>query len=298
MRYSNGPMKWTLSLIAFLFQAANALAQIQVELKFQRLQYIAHEPVLATIRIANLSGRDITLRNDNGQHWFGFEVKAGEDRLLVPLKQEDSEPPLQVEAGKTVTRKVNLTPLFPVHDLGSYHVRANVYFTDLNRFFSSAARVFQVIDARPIWQKTVGIPEGTAGAGEVRTYSLLSNRFPDHAALYVRVENKDRGVVYTTYSLGRLLANDDPQAELDRANQLHVLHCAAPRSWAYSHIGLNGELLAHSTFLETKSRPRLRHTADGAIAVRGGMLHVPVAESKRRPAPTLSNRPPARAARD
>ena len=66
-------MKWTLSLIALLFQAANTLAQIQVELKFQRLQYIAHEPVVATIRIANLSGRDITLRDDNGQRWFGFE---------------------------------------------------------------------------------------------------------------------------------------------------------------------------------------------------------------------------------
>lgn len=289
-------MKWTLGLIAFLFQAANMLAQIQVELKFQRLQYIAHEPVLATIRIANLSGRDIDLRDDNGQHWFGFEITAGEGRLLAPFKQEASEPTLHVEAGKTITRKINLTPLFPVHDFGAYHVRANVYFTDLNKFFSSATRVFQVVDARPIWQKTVGIPEGTAGAGEVRTYSLLSNRFPDHTALYVRVENKDRGVVYSTFSLGRVLASDDPQAELDRANQLHVLHCAAPRSWAYSHIGLHGELLAHSTFLETKSRPRLRHTADGAIAVRGGMLNVPVAESKRGPAPKLPDRPPAKAA--
>jgi hypothetical protein len=291
-------MKWTLSLIALLFPAANTLAQIQVELKFQRLQYIAYEPVLATIRIANLSGRDIDLRDDDGQHWFGFEITAGEGRLLAPFQQDAAEPSLHVEAGKTITRKINLTPLFPVQDLGAYHVRANVYFTDLNKFFSSAARVFQVIDARPLWQKTVGVPEGTAGAGEARTYSLLSNRFPDHTALYVRVENRDRGVVHTTYSLGRLLANDEPQAELDRANQLHVLHCAAPRNWAYSHIGLNGELLAHSTFLETKSRPRLRHTADGAIAVRGGMLNVPVAGSKRGPAPKLSERPPADAKRD
>ena len=177
-------------------------------------------------------------------------------------------------------------------------MRANVFFPDLNKFFYSATKVFQVTDARPIWQKTVGIPDGMPGAGEVRTYSLLSNRFPDHTALYVRVENRDNGVVYTTYSLGRIIASDAPQAEVDRANQLHVLHCAAPRSWAYSHIGLNGELLAHSTFLETKSRPRLRHAADGAIAVSGGMLNVPVAESKRSPAPKLSERPPANAAED
>ncbi len=284
-------MKWSPCLI-LLFLTVNATAQIQVELKFQRLQYIAHEPILATVKIANFSGRDIDLRDESGHRWFGFEINSSEGHLLAPLSQAAPEPALHVEAGKTVTRKINLTPLFPVHDFGAYHVRANVYFPDLNTFFYSTTKVFQVTDARPIWQKTVGIPEGTAGAGEVRTFSLLSNRFPDHTSLYVRVENKDRGVVYTTYSLGRTIANDEPQAELDLANQLHVLHCAAPRFWTYSHVGLNGELLARSTFLETKSRPRLRHTADGVIAVRGGMLYVPVAETKRNSAPKLSDRPP------
>lgn len=290
-------MKWIPGLIALVFLAGKASAQIEVELKFQRLQYIAHEPIIATIKVANHSGRDIDLRDDHGQRWFGFEINAGEGRLLAPL-QAEPEPALHVEAGKTVTRKINLTPHFPVSDFGTYHVRANVYFLDLNKFFYSPTKVFQVTDARPIWQKTVGIPDGAAGASEGRTYSLLSNRFPDYTALYARVENRDRGVVYSTHSLGRIIAGDEPQAELDRDNHLHVLHCAAPRSWAYSHIGLNGELLAHSTFLETKSRPRLRHAADGAIAVRGGMLNVPVAESRRGPAPKSPSRSRAKATDD
>ena len=287
-----------IQLAALFIALATAHAQIQVELNFKRVQYIAHEPILATVKIANNSGRDIDLRDDNGQDWFGFEINAGEGRLLAPLKADRAEPALHVEAGKTVIRKINLTSLYPVHDFGAYHVRANVYFTDLNKFFYSATKVVQVTDARPIWQKTVGVPEGMPGAGEVRTYSLLSNRFVDHTSLYVRVENRDTGAVFTTYSLGRIIASDDPQAEVDRANQLHVLHCAAPRTWAYSHVGLNGELLAHSTFLETKSRPRLRPTPDGSIAVNGGKLDVPIAQSKRGPAPKLSDRPPAKAAED
>jgi len=291
-------MKFAISLAAFLFGVAAARAQIQVELSFKRVQYIAHEPILATVKIANNSGRDIDLRDDSGQHWFGFEINAGEGRLLAPLKSEAGEPALHVETGKTVTRKINLTSLFPVQDFGTYHIRANVFFADLNKFFYSATKVVQVSDARPIWQKTVGVPEGMPGAGEARTYSLLSNRFLDHTALYVRVENRDTGVVFTTYSLGRIISSQDPQAEIDRANQLHVLHCASPRSWAYSHVGLNGELLAHSTFLETKSRPRLRHTADGSIAVNGGMLDVPTAETKRSPAQKLSDRPPGETADD
>ncbi len=153
-------------------------------MKFKRLQYIAHEPVMATVRITNLAGRDIDLHDENGHRWFGFEVNAGEGRLLAPLRQSTPEPALHVEAGKTVTRKINLTPAFPVHDLGAYHVRANVYFADLNKFFYSQTKVFQVADARPIWQRTVGIPEGSPAAGEVRTYSLLSNRFSGpHLAL-------------------------------------------------------------------------------------------------------------------
>ena len=284
-------MKWIFGVASLFFLGATAQAQIQVELKFKRLQYIAHEPVVASITITNLAGRDVDLHDDSGQHWFGFEVTAGEGRLLAPLKSDAAEPALHVEAGKTITRKINLTPIFPVHDFGTYRVRANVYFADLNKYFYSQTKVFQVTDARAIWQKTVGVPDGVPDAGNVRTYSLLSNRFPDHTSLYVRVENKNSGVVYTTYSLGHVIAFDEPQAEIDSANQLHVLHCAAPRTWAYSHIGLNGELLAHSTFMETKTRPRLRHAADGAIAVSGGKLDMPAPPSARSSAPKLSSRP-------
>ena len=178
-----------------------------------------------------------------------------------------------------------------MHDFGAYHVRTHVYFADLAKFFYSGTRVFEVTDARPIWQQSVGIPDGVAAAGDVRTYSLLTNRFPDHTSLYVRVQDKNTGIVYATYSLGRSIAFEQPQAEIDRANQLHVLHCAAPRAWSYSRIGLNGELLTHSSFMETKTRPRLVHSANGEVAVRGGVAETP-AQSSRSRAPKLSARPP------
>lgn len=279
-----------LALLCGITPIANA--QLQVELKFKRLQYIAHEPVYATVKITNLAGRDVELRDQDGQRWFGFEITAGESQLVAPARQQESEPPLHIAAGQTVTRKINLTPIYPVHDFGSYHVRGNIYFADLNKFFYSQTKVFQVTDARAIWQRTVGIPDGQPGAGETRTYSLLSNRFPDHTSLYVRVEDKNSGVVLNTFSLGRVIAFDEPQVELDPANQLHVLHCSAPQTWAYSHIGLNGELLKHSTFLQTKSQPRLRHGVNGAIAVRGGMLDRPVPQAAQNSAPKLSARPP------
>jgi hypothetical protein len=240
--------------LAFVFVAITAFtgavrAQIQVELRLPRLQYISYEPVVAKLAITNLAGRDVDLRDGEAQPWFGFEITGSDGQPIGPVAAYKPEATLNVPAGKTITQKINLTPLYPIHDFGTYRVRAHVYFADLNKFFYSQTKVFQVTDARPVWQKTVGIPEGNPGAGGERTYSLLSNRFPDHTSLYVRVEDRSRGVVYATYSLGRIIALDEPQAELDRGNQLHILHCAAPPSWAYSLVGLHGELVRHSAFM-------------------------------------------------
>ncbi len=273
---------------ALLFLVAvTARGQIQVDLKFKRLQYIAYEPVIATVTITNLAGRDIELRDEGDQHWYGFEVTANEDRTLAPLRHQP-EPPLQIAAGTSVTRKINLTPLFPIADLGVYHVRANVFFADLNKFFYARAKVFEVTTARPIWQQTVGDPASNGA----RTYSLMSNRFPDHTSLYVRVEDKEHSLVYATYSLGRVISFDEPHAEVDRKNRLHVLQCSAPRIWSYSVVDLDGRLLNHQTYAQTRSSPRLRHAPDGTVSVAGGALDVPQAPAARGKAvPKLSDRP-------
>ena len=284
-------LRRVLPWLCLLVCATTTEAQIQVDLKFKRLQYIAHEAVVATVAITNLAGRDIELHDADGQSWLGFEITGSDEQPIAPLNGANREAPLRIQAGQRVTRQIDLTPLYPVYEYGSYHVRTNIYFADLGKFFYSKNGVFEITDARPLWQQTVGVPDGGGSSGEVRTYSLMTNRFPDHTSLYVRVQNKDTGVVYATYSLGRTISFEQPQAEIDRTNQLHVLHCAAPRAWSYARIGLNGELLTHSSFMETRTRPRLVHSGNGEVAVRGGMVETP-AQSSGNKAPKLSARPP------
>lgn len=271
-------MRWRWTAIAAGFIAGNAVGQIQVDLKFPRLQYIAYEPVVANLTITNLAGRDVDLRDSEVHSWFGFEVTSGEGQS-IPQISKVTTAPLIIAAGQRVTRKINLTPLYGVHDFGTYRVRAHVYLGDANKFFYSTTGVFEVTDARPIWQKTVGVPDDGNTSGNARTYSLMTNRFPDHTSLYVRVEDKDNGIVFATYSLGRVIAFDQPQAELDRSNQLHVLYCAAPRTWSYARVGLNGELISRASFAETKSRPHLVHSNNGVIKVAGGMMDAAVAQT-------------------
>src|SRR4051812_14756542 len=128
--------------LVFLFTcaiAANTHAQIQVELKLARLQYIAYEPVMATLQITNLAGRDVDLHDVGQQAWFGFEVTGQDGQTISRLKTEADQAPLKIEAGKRVTQKINLTPLYDVHDFGVYHVRAHIYFADFDKFFYSPA---------------------------------------------------------------------------------------------------------------------------------------------------------------
>src|SRR5262245_40839749 len=258
----------TLTLAVFFPLAVAARGQIQVDLKFSRFQYIAYEPVLAQVTITNLAGRDIELRDDRDQTWYGFEVNTNGGRMLAPIRRPH-EAALRIGAGESVTRKIDLTPLFPISDLGAYHVRANVFFADLNKFFYARTKVFEVTSARPIWQRTVGDPEGNG----VRTYSLMTNRFPDHTSLYVRVEDKTNNLIYATYSLGRVISLDEPQAEVDRENRLHVLQPSGPRLWAYSVVNLDGRLLKHAAYSQARAIPRLRRTPEGVITVTGGILN-------------------------
>ena len=67
-------MKSLATLFLLMLAVGSVRGQIQVELKFKRLQYVAYEPVIATLKITNLAGRPVDLQDGNDQRWFGFEV--------------------------------------------------------------------------------------------------------------------------------------------------------------------------------------------------------------------------------
>ena len=92
-------LRWLPVLLCF--GASSAFAQIQVELKFPRLQYIAYEPMVANVVITNLAGRDVDLHDADGQSWFGFEVTGNEGASIASIANPTTEP-LNISAGKRV----------------------------------------------------------------------------------------------------------------------------------------------------------------------------------------------------
>lgn len=277
--------------LAILGFVQGGSAQIQVDIKLKRTLYISYEPILITASITNLSGNPLPLSDANGNQWFGFQVETLDGRPIPPRSLNYTNEPLVLEPGQKLSRTVNLTPLFPIGEFGGYRIRAAIYAATLKRFFNSPPLNIEITDGRPIFQKTVGVPEGMPGAGELRNISVLTHRLPNSTQLYLRIENTKRGTVYCTHRLGRIVSYGTPEILLDDKNQVHVLQNVAPKVFLYSHVGLNGEVLERKTYNQLMKRPILREGPDANIEVIGAQEIDPAAEAAKPAVPSLSDRP-------
>lgn len=259
--------------------ASEARAQVRVDIAFKRKLYVRYEPMLATVTVNNLSGRPLLLQNAGGHPWFGFDITTDEGAIIAPINPDYALAPAAVGPGEKLTRTVNLTPLFPLRDFGSYRIKAKIYVEAFSRFFSSPPLDVEITDGRPIWEEVVGVPGGD-GKPELRTITLLSHMMRNSTRLYVRIQDKENGRIYATHQLGPLLSFGKPEVLLDTRNEIHILQNSSPKQFLYTHLGLDGEVLAQAAYLEAGTRPVLGKGNDGSVAVVGGKPFVPGAEQE------------------
>ena len=62
----------------------------------------------------------------------------------------------------------------------------------------------------------------------------------------------------------------EPEAQIDRFNNFHVLSQTGARSFCYSVIGPDGQWVARQTYVYTDTRPVLHVDSDGKIFVASG----------------------------
>ena len=279
---------------------STAQAQLQVGMQIKRRLFVQYEPIVATVFIRNLSGRDIPLMDQDNKQWFGFSIYEGGERPLVAYNPDYQTEPIIIPAGETIQRKVVLNHMYPVNSLGSYRIKAQIYFAALDQYFESPPFTVEITTGRAISEQTVGVPEGLPGAGELRRYTVMTFRRTDHNYIYVKVENPDNGAVFCCQPIGRLITavGAEPEIKLDRDNQLHILHLTGPKMFRHTMVSLNGELLGQETYMAAPMRPTLRVAKSGDMVVVGGVLYnknnmanelgVPAAPN----IPKLSDRPP------
>jgi hypothetical protein len=285
------PFRFLLIVAGLFATVAGAHAQISVDLNIKRRSFIRYEPIIATVTVTNLSGRDLMLRDGEAQ-WFGFQIVDAGNLPVAPRNPNYHLDSLALKAGTTVRRTVNLNTLFGLNEFGIYRIRAQIFSDEMNKFFSSRPTNIEISEAHVMWQQTVGVPEGKEDAGSMRTVSLLVWQGPEHQHLYCRIENRDAGIVYCTTELGHLMANSQPEVQFDLENNFYILNFAGPKMYTLYKLGLNGEFLGETHYAAPKSRPRFRRLADGTLQIVGGQRQVAQATAAQPPQPKLSDRPP------
>ena len=275
--------------------AGHAAAQIEVDLTLTRRTYLLYEPLIATVTVTNLAGRDVTFADEGGKQWFNVEVTTQDGAVIQPYDPSYRLHPLTVPMGQTVKRRIDLNPLFPIRGMGTHRLRANVYLADADRFFASRYVTFDIAEGQLIWRQDVGVPGNTLDTREV---SLLTFQRPDRLELYARVREPQSGSVFASTPLGRLVTNGMlPQAIFDRRNTLHVLQEAAPSAYLHSEITTDSEQVSVSQQAYVKrgpSRPTLSRTPAGDVEVRGGQpqeKELPNVATAPAREPKLSDRP-------
>jgi hypothetical protein len=283
-------MKKLILLLALCAFLTPAYGQLAVNLNIKRRMHMLYEPVLATVTITNNSGREILLDDSAAGQWFSFAIVGSGGRNIPPRNPDYSVEPLPLRAGETMKRTVNLTELYALAEYGTHKVRANIYFPDMAKYFSSNPELLEFAEGTSVWKQTVGVPNGDVDAA--RTFSLLTLDHDNGRYLYARIVGND-DVVYGCYNLGKLVEGNKPEAQFDASNNLWVLQLMGQRTYLLTQLGVGGELLAQSTYTTPKSKPYLRKLANGKLQIVGAVRENRVAEQQPAgPAPKLSDRPP------
>jgi hypothetical protein len=279
--------------LLFLLLAVAAEAQVTVTLNIKRRLFIAHEPVIATVSIANLTGRDIMLADtEEGKQWFAFEIIGPEGRQIPPRTANYELQPLPIKAGETVKRSVNLHELYQLGDLGTFRATASIYLASAKKWFSSRPDPFDVTEGRLVWRQTVGVPDRAENAAVNRTFSVLTLEHEKGKMLYVRIIGDEDGVTYGCYNLGRVLDGTQPDVKFDSGNNLAILQATARKEYLLTRVGANGNFVGQKVYTSIKGTPFLRKLADGALQIVGAARQDPVAQVSLEDAPKLSDRPP------
>jgi hypothetical protein len=188
----------------------------------------------------------------------------------VPVQGEFS-----LGSAKMATKSVQITPYFTFNKPGRFQIRAVVRIPGWDREIPSNRKSIQVTKGTEIKQVEFGVPGsgGSTGAPEVRKYSLVKSTQLKSMNLLVQVSDASESVLFNVAELGLAVSFSEPEIQLDRFSNLHVLWQNGQRSYSYAAVNPQGLLYLRQTYdFSSQARPKLVADAEsGRISVAKGV---------------------------
>lgn len=266
-----------LLLCIFFVSLIQLSAQLSVEVVLDQEQFLPGETLLATVRITNRSGQTLHLGDD--QTWLTFSVESPGGIVVNKLGDAPVTQKFNLESSQRANVKnIDLAPYFTLTRSGHYSVIATVQIKEWNgQAIHSAAKSFDIIEGVKLWEREFGLPRApgvTNQPPEVRKYSLQqANYLRSQLRLYFRLTDS-AGKVSKVVPIGPMLSFGQPEPEVDRYSNLHVLYQNGPHTFSHTVFNPDGELIIRRFYDFTSTRPSLKKDKDGKLGVVGGERHL------------------------
>lgn len=256
-----------LTVVLLAATALQATAQLSVEVLTEQDQYLRDEPLVVNVRVTNRSGQPLQFGKDNT--WLRFMIESQDGGLVSRLMEVPVTGEFTLESAHMATRQVDLMPCYDLSQAGRYKISATVKVTEWNNEVGSKPKPIEVVRGTKIWEQPFGVPSST-GASDARKYVLQQANYKKQLMLYLRLTDINDNKVFRVFPIGKLVSFSQPEAQLDGSSNLHVLFQTGARSFLFSVINPDGELVIRQTYDYTATRPVLRGNEDGRIFVAGG----------------------------
>lgn len=258
-----------------LASVGGASAQVTIDVTQDQEQFLPGEAVKVAVRITNLSGQELHLGGE--PDWLTFAVESREGTVVPKLGEAPVLGEFVLESSKVAIKRVDLAPYFRLSLPGRYQIVATVRIRNWNRELTSPPKGFDVIYGAKLWEQEVGIPKAAGAnnaAPELRRYILQqANYIRGQIRLYLRVTDQ-YGEPVRVFALGPIVSFGQPDPQIDRFSNLHVLYQEGAASFSYVVCNYQGEISRRQTYDISGSRPRLRVDNDGDISVVGGARRI------------------------
>ncbi|PYJ03141.1 MAG: hypothetical protein DME25_13255 [Verrucomicrobia bacterium] len=258
-----------LAVILLFGSSLPAPAQVSVELVLDQDQYLRDESLPVKVRVINHAGQTLRLGRDND--WLAFGIESHDGGVVSKLAEVPVAGEFTLESAQVATRQVDLTPCFDVSQTGRYTVTATLKIKEWNEEFSSKPKAFEIVRGAKLWEQEFGVPGATGGAPETRKYTLQQANYHKQLKLYVRLADLSENRVFRVFPVGPLVSFSQPEAQVDKANYLHLLFQTGARSFLFNVISPDGEVILRQSYEYTQTRPTLRANDEGRIYVLGGL---------------------------
>jgi hypothetical protein len=249
-----------------LMAVAAAQAQVQVQFSQARNLYLQYEAIDLTIALTNVTDGPVVLAPDSdGKSWLSFLAFDQNGSVVNQVKNVEIGQ-INLAPGETKRVTINILPFYAIRSTGGFSVQAVISIPGLTPVMTGKL-YFTIGKGETMWK------HDAYNAGVKRTYSLV--RFLDvtESNLYLRVEEPDQNLVYSTVRLGKIVAFADPAVEFDALGNIHIVQVIGSRNYRYTEADANGRILKQEdrSAVVGMTTPTVAKANDGTVQFIGGV---------------------------